>query len=226
MMTEVIKAKIDWTRAGHVAPAGPPGAAKQIRIGAENARTECQYQADRFQRDYNPSKSFFWDNLWPAFSVLEDKMRHEAIQNSAAVVLVAFALGLYISGSGTGQTPVDRGRVQERLQHDVADALQNSSLSASEKQSFLTARNEFRQLIKAQREGQTVDKERLGVVSGIVKSVITGPAIRPEDRARIQQTLQIVDAMWREERARARREALVAQLGYPMGLLADMVVAD
>jgi hypothetical protein len=225
-MMEMLNNKIGWTWAGHVDPACLARVGKRIRTGEEKARTEGQDQANGFQRAYNPSKSFFSDNLWVVFSVLVDKMRHEAIQNSAAVVLVAFALGLYLSGSGASQTPVDRGQVQERLQHDVANALRNSRLSASEKQNFLTARHEFRQLIKAQRDGQAVDKERLAAVSGIVKGVITGPAIRPEDRARIQQTLQIVDAMWREERARARREALVAQLGYPMGLLADLVVAD
>ena len=153
-------------------------------------------------------------------------MRHEAIQNSAAVILVAFALGLYLAGTGTSQPHDNRKQMQERLRQEVASALDHSSLTATEKQNFLAAREEFRRLIRAQREGIAVDPARLKQVSETVRGTLTGPSIQPADRARIQETLMIIDTMWREQRAKMRREALVAQLGYPMGLLADMVVAD
>jgi uncharacterized protein HemX len=153
-------------------------------------------------------------------------MRHEAIQNSAALVLVAFALGLYISGAGTNQATADRAQMQHRIKQEVTQALQNSSLSAEEKRIFEAARTEFKQLIKAQREGQKVDQERLQAASETMRKVLTGNAIRPDDRTRLEASFHVAEALRREERARARREALVAQLGYPMGLLADMVVSD
>ena len=153
-------------------------------------------------------------------------MRHEAIQYSAAVALVAFALGLYLAGTSTTLADVDRKQMQQRLKQEISAAIEHSSLSAEEKARFNAARAEFRDLMKAQREGEPVDQQRLSAAAETLKSVLSSSSIPKADRERIQQSLHVADAMWREHRAKTRREALVAQLGYPMGLLADMVVSE
>ncbi|MFN0169746.1 MAG: hypothetical protein ACKV22_25265, partial [Bryobacteraceae bacterium] len=91
---------------------------------------------------------------------------------------------------------------------------------------FQQAGVELRHLLDARHRGEEIDRARAQALRQFISKTIESGAFQPADRERIHKLMEDLRSAAREEQARWRRETLMRQLGFPLGLLADWAVSQ
>jgi len=156
-------------------------------------------------------------------------MKRAWIELVIGFLLLAAAMLVWarVTKSSARAPRVDRKTLVAEVKSTLEHALSRASLSDEQKAQLERARGILREAAHARRAGQPVDQRRVNEAGAIMQSLLESGTFRPEDRRQIECGLESLREFDRVEQARerkSRREALIQQLGLPLGLLADLAV--
>lgn len=145
------------------------------------------------------------------------------------LLLAAVVYGFHTSRKVSAAPKPDRNTLVAQLRQDMDRAIANANLTADQRAKLTEARATIRETEAAKKKGLQVDQARRNAAAETLRQLLASDAFRPADRQAVERTMESLGDLHRVEQARRRqlrRDSLVQQLGYPLGLLADYAAAS
>jgi hypothetical protein len=158
--------------------------------------------------------------------LIANTMRRTVGQIVLALALVAGIVYWATPAGNVAAAPEpDRKTVLTDLRLSLTHAMDNASFDAQQKSQLAAARKILRQAEAARQKNQPVDADQVREARNELRQLMKSDAVHGNDRASIQrgiQQLHEVDQLEAVRKRQVRRDTLVQQLGYPIGILADL----